>query len=233
MSAEEQSPPSTHPGPARDLVTLVSCDSARLADLLTEGLAAPDRCVAALLAGARREIGGPNAARWVFPAALDDTDGDMLRPLWSALGRIDSAVIEISLESAAAEGDWPRAIGSHLYAATRRARQLAARMPEAGGSIVLLAVNLPGAAPLPIAAEIARAGVITLAHGLAKALSPRLRVAALVDGPVEGARPGGQRKRAAVTVDTIATAAGGLLRSPVWASGTILHLANPDTTGEE
>jgi len=204
--------------------TLLWAADGWMADALVERLGAAHGCVAVLTPDVAAEQGGPAERRWTLPAPQGTDAIDCVAPVLAGLGRVESAVVETALVGDGGAADWGRALGDRLWRSLAVARQVALRMQDAGGGRIALVAVDRASGVAPPEADVARAGVVTMAHGLAKAVGDGVRVCALLSGPVEEARRSGQRSRTAATAPVVADFVAGLLESRAWSTGSIFHV---------
>ncbi len=120
--------------------------------------------------------------------------GDVARVLaetLSAFGRVDILVANAGAFRRTplptlTEKDWDEMLGDNLRASYLCARDFGLHMRAHGGGVVILLADVAGLRPwldyLPY--SIAKAGVISLTHALAKELAPLVRVNAIAPGPI-------------------------------------------------
>jgi hypothetical protein len=146
---------------------------------------------------------------------------------------IQFVVLEAAPPSSQTDGSeaWPNSVSDRLGAIFQLAVTVGRRMAKRGrGRIVLVDID-DAASPDDTAAAVLRAGLITMTHGLAKALAPDVSVAAVVSGEVEQARPTGASARAVPASDDVAATIDWLLSSDAWATGTTMTIrGNASTT---
>jgi pteridine reductase len=84
------------------------------------------------------------------------------------------------------DADWDAMIDDNLRATFLCARRFGTHMQAHGGGVIIALADVAGLRPwtdsLPY--SIAKGGIITLTHGLAKALAPHVRVNAIAPGPI-------------------------------------------------
>jgi pteridine reductase len=140
---------------------------------------------------ARARTAGVQAITVQADVASADQVARLLDSTLAAFGRVDILVANAGAFrrtplATVAEADWDEMLNNNLRAAFWCAQRFGLYMhAHAGGSLIMLA-DVAGLRPwaeyLPY--SIAKAGVIALTYGLAKALAPSVRVNAIAPGPV-------------------------------------------------
>jgi len=194
-----------------------------LAPALAPRLAAADCPVAVVSPAVDEERRGEF---WEIPAPAPGEIDAALASVFDAFGSCHTAVVETRLLDGASDeaGDWEAGLGQRLWRSFAAARAAATYMAaRGGGAIFLLGVDRDGDTPWP-EADVCRAAVVTMAHGLAKAAPRGVRIAAVLSGPADEARPSGQRTRSMMSAPTVAEGLMSLLRNTTWASGSVFLL---------
>ncbi len=124
-------------------------------------------------------------------AARADDVARLLQGTLDAFGRVDVLVANAGAfrrtpVSTLSEADWDDMLNDNLRAAFLCAQRFGVHMQSHGGGAIVALADIAGLRPwadyLPY--SIAKAGVVALTQGLAKALAPSVRVNAIAPGPI-------------------------------------------------